>query len=140
MYLEYENVFPKQELCRDVYQNVIFSGEIKKSGKSDFFTTYTSCWNFVQKYIVLRKLCNFPFTRTLSWIHENLSRYPSEKICNLWSKAARAFKFCHFMLHMMHSKVTNYWGSGKISSMCKIENAAVGANLHHHPGIGLEAS
>ena len=33
----------------------------------------------------------------------------------------------------MHLKVTNYWGSRKIFLMCKIENAAGGAKLHHHP-------
>ena len=30
-------------------------------------------------------------------------------------------------------KVTNYRGSRKIFSMCKIENAAGGAKLHHPP-------
>ena len=38
-----------------------------------------------------------------------------------------------FMPNMMHLKVSNYWGSQKILSMCKIENAAGGAKLPPPP-------
>ena len=102
---------------------------------------YTSCPNLVKNitfwgsYVIFRF---YWFTRTLTRIYQNRSEYLSEKSCNFWSKAARAFNFGHFMRNMMHLKVTNYWGSRKIFSMCKIENWAGGAKLHHPPPkIGL---
>ena len=75
----------------------------------------------------------YRFTRTLTRIYENRSGYLSEKSCKFWSKAARVLKFWHSMPNMIHLKVTNYWGSRKLFSVCKNENATYGAKLHHHP-------
>ena len=51
-----------------------------------------------------------------------------------WSKAARAFKFCHFMPYMMHLEVTNYWGSRKDFRCVKLKMRRVVQT----PGIGIE--
>ena len=127
---------PDREFSSKIYQNVIFLGKIGKSGKiGKFFqfpnfceidrfvmSKYTSCPNFVKKYWFLRKLRHFPFfrfTSTLTRIYGNSSGYLLEKSSNFWSKAARDFKFCHFMPYMM-LKVANYWASRKISSLCEI--------------------
>ena len=141
---------PDRKFSSKIYQNVIFSGKIGKSKKirksfqfSNFceidrfvVSKYTSCSNFVKNidfwgsYIIFRF---YRFTRTLTRIYGNRTGYLSEKSCNFWSKEARAFKFGHLMRNMMHLKVTNYWDSRKIFSMCKIENAAGGAKLHPPP-------
>ena len=96
---------------------------------------YTSCPKFVSKYWFLRKLCRFPFLPIYKDIDQDLRK---SQCCNFWSKAAKAFKFCHLMPYMMHLKVINYWGSEKIFSMCKIENAGCGEKFHHPPGCRVK--
>ena len=136
--------------------NVIFSGKIGKSekiGKSFKFSNfceiyrfemsrYTSCPNFVKKYWFLRKLHHFSFLPIYKNIDQDFTKIAvgsfQKNSSKFWSKATRVFKFCHYMPYMMYLKVTNYCGSRKIFSMCKIENAASGAKLHPPPpGIGL---
>ena len=125
---------------------VIFSGENRE--KTDFFWIFKLLWyrsicnvnihflsKFVKEYWFWGSCVIFRFYRftwTLTRIYEN-RRYLSRKSCNFWSKAARAFKFCHFMSYIMHLKFTNFWGSRKISSMCIIENTEGGAILHPPP-------
>ena len=134
-------------------KSFIFSWKIEKLRKIGNVLNFSiilieinwSCQNALPVQILFKNI-NFwgiyvvyylkKFTRTLNRIYKSRNRYLSEKSCDFWSKAARAFKFGHFMPNMMHLKVSNYWGSRKIFSMCKIENAAGGAKLHP-PGIGL---
>ena len=86
-----------------------------------------------EKIVIFRFL---RFTRTLTRIYENLSRYLPEKSCNFWSKVDGAFKLGYFISQMINLKVTNYWGSSKIFSMCKTAYAEVGAILHHPSSPG----
>ena len=86
--------------------------------------------DFRGSYIIFRF---YLFTRTLARIYENRSWYLSEKSYNFWNKAAKAFKFCHFMTYMMHLKIDKLLRLSKKFSLCKIEIAAGGAKFHHHP-------
>ena len=57
---------------------------------------FTSCQNFVEIYLFLKKLCNFPFLP----IYKDIDQY-LEISCNFSNNGARAFKFCRFMPYMM---------------------------------------
>ena len=82
---------------------------------------YTSCLNFVRKYWILRKLCQFPFLPIWHWpgFTKIAVKTFQEKVATFEVKQLEPSNFA-ILCRIWY---TYYRGSRKIFWMCKIENA-----------------
>ena len=91
--------FSRASIICDYQVNYIRHKMAKFEGSNCFTSKFTAfLCNFRPDFRIFpEKMTFYRFTRTLTRIYKNRIEYLSQKSCNLWSRAAKAFKFCHFM-------------------------------------------